>query len=87
MADQVLRPPCGITLALASAHSACQDRTLIVVDRRREFYPAGWGIELSRIVGIELSSNRRKCLRLTSMRQAGGGGFCEEEVQLFSPGG
>lgn len=46
----------GVSLALAAAWEACreradgQGRVLVVVDRRRELYPAGWPLDLSRVV-------------------------------------
>jgi protein ImuA len=35
----------GISLALAAARVACQDRALIILDRQRQFYPATWGTQ------------------------------------------
>jgi hypothetical protein len=40
----------GASLAFVAARVACEDRPLIVVDRRQEFYPASWGIESPRAV-------------------------------------
>jgi protein ImuA len=40
----------GVSLAFAAAQAACQDHPLVVVDRRQEFYPAGWQISLSETV-------------------------------------
>jgi protein ImuA len=42
----------GLPLAFVTARSACRDRPLIVIDRQRELYPAGWPIDLSQAVVV-----------------------------------
>jgi len=46
----------GASLAFAAARAACQDRLLVVVDRKRQFYPAAWGIDLSQTVLVRPSN-------------------------------
>ena len=46
----------GVSLALAAARSACQDRALLVVDPLRQLDAAAWGIELTRTVVVRPAS-------------------------------